>query len=53
MKLYLSDKINRACNRILITHFITTIQPVTAPVLKIEPNYRSEREEQWPGKLQR
>ena len=53
MKLYFSGKINRACNHILLIHSITTTQSVTAPVLKIEPNYSSEREGQWPGKLQR
>ena len=53
MKLYLSGKINRGCNRILIIHSITTIQSVTVPMLKIQSNYRSEREEQWPGNQQR
>ena len=43
MKLYLSGKINRGCNRILIIHSITTIQSVTVPMLKIQSNYRSER----------
>ena len=46
MKLYLSGKINRGCNHILIIHSITTIQSVTAPVLKIQPNYRSGKEDQ-------
>lgn len=43
MKLYLSGKINRGCNRIPIIPFITTIELVTASVLKTPPNYSSWR----------
>lgn len=50
MKLYLSGKINRGCNRIPIIPFNTTIQLVTASVLKSPTKLQFLEEAKWPKK---